>query len=121
MKRTENTIMMLGEKMEVFVGAGCLSKCDPMIAPRLPGIVSGLCKALSSRQVARAFMHHVRIGDTVALVDRQRGCSFRLKMEEHSVCILGIQFAAIPPQDAGKVYYLVNSRLWRRHGSSMVF
>lgn len=115
MKAAENTIMMLGEKMEVFVGAGCLSGCSTHIASRLPAIVSGLCKTLSKRQVARTFMHHVRIGDTVALVDRRSGCAFRLKMEAHSVCILGISFTAVPPEKAGQVFYLVNSRLWQRH------
>ena len=101
MKAAENTIMMLGEKMEVFVGAGCLSGCSTHIASRLPAIVSGLCKTLSKRQVARTFMHHVRIGDTVALVDRRSGCAFR--------------FTAVPPEKAGQVFYLVNSRLWQRH------
>lgn len=117
MKTTENTITMLGEDMEVFVGAGCLSGCDSLTATRLPSIISSLCETLSKRQVARAFMHHVRIGDTIALVDREKGCSFRLKMECHSVCVLDIQFTATPPKSAGQVFYLVNSRLWQRHGN----
>lgn len=115
MKAAENTINMLGEKMEVFVGAGCLSECNSYIAARLPAIISNLCETLSRRQVARTFMHHVRIGDTVALIDRKNGCSFRLKMEAHSVCIIEIGFTAAPPESSGQVYYLVNSRLWQRH------
>ncbi len=117
MKITENTITMLGENMQVFVGAGCLSGCDSLAAAQLPSIISGLCETLSKRQVARAFMHHVRIGDTIALVDREKGCSFRLKMKTHSVCVLGIQFTATPPKSDGQVFYLVNSRLWQRHGN----
>lgn len=119
MKTAEHTINMLGEKMEVFVGAGCLSGCQPQTAARLPAIVSGLCKTLSRRQVARAFMHHVRIGDTVALVDRRGRCTFRLKMEAHSVCILGIHFNAEPIRNVNQVYYLANTRLWQRHDNRM--
>ena len=119
MKTAEHTITMLGEKLEVFVGAGCLYGNDPQTASRLPGIVSDLCRTLSQRQVARAFMHHVRIGDTVALVDRRSRCTFRLKMETHSVCIMGIHFNAEPVRDVRQVYYLANSRLWQRHDNRM--
>ena len=80
--------------MEVFVGAGCLADYDRYLTPQLPAIISSLCRTLSKRQVARAFMHHVRIGETVALVDRKMGCSFRLKMGHIRCASLG----SIPPQ-----------------------
>lgn len=119
MQGTENTITMLGERMEVFVGAGCLAGYDCHLTPQLPAIISSLCRTLSKRQVARAFMHHVRIGETVALVDRKMGCSFRLKMEAHSVCVLAIHSTTAPPQNAAKVYYFINDLLLQRHDNRM--
>lgn len=114
MKGPKNTITMSGEQMEVFVGAGCLSDCGPSMAARLPVIVPKLCKTLSMRPVARRFMNEIRIGDTVALVDRRMGYVFRLKMESHAVCILEINRTTTPPKDASQVFYLVNSRmLWQ--------
>lgn len=115
MKAAENTITMLGEQMEVFIGAGCLSGCKPKIASRFPTVISNLCRTLSKRSVARTFMNHVRIGDTVTLVDKRNGYAFQLKMEAHSVCILEIDFTAAPPKDASQVYYLANYRLWQRY------
>ena len=53
MQRTENTITMLGEQMEVFIGAGCLSGHDFQIISQIPAIITGLCRTLSKRQVAR--------------------------------------------------------------------
>ena len=119
MQRTENTITMLGEQMEVFIGAGCLSGHDFQIISQIPAIITGLCRTLSKRQVARAFMNHVRIGDTVALVDKKMGCSFRLKMEAHAVCVLGIHFTTRPPENATQVYYLINDLLLQRHENRM--
>lgn len=112
MKGPKNTINMSGEQMEVFVGAGCLSECGSLLASRLPAILPKLCKTLSMRPVARRFINDIRIGDTVALVDKRMGYVFRLKMEAHAVCILEINRNATPPKDAAQVFYLVNSRLW---------
>ena len=117
MKGTEHTITMLGEKMEVLVGAGCLSDCSAQLAARLPAVVSSLCKTLTKRHVAKTFMNNVRIGDTVALIDRRNGCTFRLRMEAHSVYILGIHFSTAPLEQAGQVYYLAHARLWQRHNA----
>ena len=42
MQGKENTITMLGEQMEVFVGAGCLADYDRYLTPQLPAIISSL-------------------------------------------------------------------------------
>ena len=110
MKGQENTITMSGEQMDVFVGAGCLVKCSSQVTAKLPEILPKLCKTLSLRSVSRKFMRHVRIGDTVALIDRKMGYSFRLKMKAHTVCILEINKNTVPPKDAAQIFYLVNSR-----------
>lgn len=81
MKGPKNTIIMSGEPMEVFVGAGCLASCKPKDAAELPAILPKLCENLSSRGVGRYFIRNIRIGETIALVDRNLGYSFRLKME----------------------------------------
>lgn len=99
MQETVNTITMSGETMEVFIGAGCLSDCRPGTAVRLPGIISDLCKTLSRRSVARTFINHIRIGDTVALIDRRNNCTFRLQVNAHSVCVLGIRYNTVPPKN----------------------
>lgn len=111
MKGPENTITMSGEQMEVFIGAGCLAGCTPPEAAMLPEILPKLCETLSSRSVARYFIRYIRIGDTIALVDKKLGYSFRLKMEAHAVCVLSITKNLTPPRDMGQVFYLVNSRL----------
>lgn len=113
MKGPKNTITMSGEQMEVFVGAGCLSECGSWLASQLPVILPKLCKTLSMRPVARRFINDIRIGDTVALVDKRMGYVFRLKMDAHAVCILEINRTTTPPKDAAQVFYLVNSRLWQ--------
>lgn len=113
MKGPKNTITMSGEQMEVFVGAGCLSECGPWLAAKLPAIVPKLCNTLSMRSVSRKFINDIRIGDTVALVDRRMGYVFRLKIEAHVVCVLEIERTTIPPKDTAQVFYLVNSRLWQ--------
>lgn len=111
MKGLENTITMSGEPMEVFIGAGCLSGCKPSEAAELPAILPKLCESLTSRSVARHFIRNIRIGETIALVDRNLGYSFRLKLEAHSVCILSIIKAVSPPLGSTQVFYLTNSRL----------
>lgn len=114
MKGSKNTIAMSGEMMEVFVGAGCLANCGASVAARLPDIIPKLCHTLSMRAVSRMFINNVRIGNTVALVDRKMGYVFRLKMEAHAVCVLEISRNTSPPKDAAQVFYLVNStKLWQ--------
>ena len=111
MKCSENTIIMSGEQMQVFIGASCFEGCTPPEASRFPAILPKLCESLSSRSVARYFIRNVRIGDTIALVDKSLGYSFRLKMEAHSVCILSINKNLVPPKNKDQVVYLVNYRL----------
>lgn len=111
MKGPENTITMSGEPMEVFIGASCLAGCKPKEAAELPLILPKLCESLSSRSVARYFIRNIRIGETIALVDRNLGYSFRLKMEVHAVCILSINKNLSPPVGSVQVFYLANSRL----------
>ena len=95
MQETVNTITMSGETMEVFIGAGCLSDCRPGAAVRLPGIISDLCQTLSRRSVAKTFINHIRIGDTVALIDRRNNCTFRLQVN-------------------AQVFYLADAKLLRQ-------
>ena len=57
MKDKEITIMMLGEPMEVLLGARCLSRCKPALAAQLPAIVPQLCRTLSMRSVAKKFIN----------------------------------------------------------------
>ena len=111
MKGPENTITMSGEPMEVFIGASCLAGCKPNEAAELPIILPKLCESLSSRSVARYFIRNIRIGETIALVDKNLGYSFRLKIEAHAVCILSINKNLSPPIGSAQVFYLANSRL----------
>lgn len=114
MQETVNTITMSGETMEVFIGAGCLSDCWPGIAVRLPGIISDLCRTLSRRSASRTFINHIRIGDTVALIDRRNNCTFRLQVNAHSICVLGIHYNTMPPKNTSQVFYLANAKLLRQ-------
>ena len=114
MQETVNTITMSGETMEVFIGAGCLSDCRPGAAVRLPGIISDLCQTLSRRSVAKTFINHIRIGDTVALIDRRNNCTFRLQVNAHSICVLGIRYNTVPPKNTSQVFYLANTKLLRQ-------
>lgn len=114
MKDKENTIIMLGEPMEVLLGAGCLSRCKPSLAAQLPSIIPKLCRTLSMRSVAKKFINYVRIGDTIALVDRQAGYIFRLKMEAHSIRVLEVSRTTGPLKQAARVFYLIDSSLWER-------
>ena len=114
MKDKENTIFMLGEPMEILLGAGCLSHCKPSLAAQLPSIVPKLCRTLSMRSVARTFINYVRIGDTVALVDQQSGYTFRLKIDAHAIYVLEIAKTMSPFKQAARVFYLTGSALWER-------
>lgn len=111
-KKPGGKVYMAGEMMDVVVDAGCLADCKPSVAAQLPVIVPRLYKTLPLPNVARYFMRDVRIGDTVALVDKENGVAFRLRMETHTVCILGIYTNQRPPEDT-PIVYLVNTHLLR--------
>lgn len=91
-----------------------MSHCKPSLASQLPSIIPRLCRTLSMRSVARKFMNYVRIGDTIALVDRQTGYIFRLKMDVHSIRVLEISRTAGPLKQAARIFYLIDSSLWER-------
>ena len=112
MNDTENTITMSGEKLEVLIGAGCLTGCTEPEAAKLPSLISDLCKKLTQRSVARYFIRKIRIGDTVALVDRTAEYTYRLKVTAHAIVILSIS-KQIPTAAYSKVpvLILVNTRL----------
>ena len=114
MKDKENTIFMLGEPMEILLGARCLSRCKPTLAAQLPAIVPQLCRTLSMRSVAKKCINYVRIGDTVALVDQQAGYAFRLKIEAHAIYVLEISKATSPLKRAARVFYLTGPALLER-------
>jgi hypothetical protein len=63
------------------------------------------------RRVARFFINDIRIGETIALVDKKAGYAFRLKIEVHSICVLGVYENPPPERDAAHVFYLVNTNL----------
>jgi hypothetical protein len=109
MKETNGTVRMAGEPMEVMVDAGCLAECKPGVAMQLPSIVSRLCKTLSMRGVARYFINDIRIGETIALVDKQAGYAFRLRIGAHSIYVMGIYENQPPQKDNAHVLYLVNN------------
>ena len=109
MKSSNGTVRMSGEPMEVLVDAGCLAECKPSVATQLPSIVTRLCKTLSMRGVARYFINDIRIGETIALVDKKAGHAFRLKIGAHSICVMGIYENQPPQKDNAHVLYLVNN------------
>lgn len=88
--KEENGIIMSGEKMELLMGSGCIQSCDPELAVKLPSISERLSRTLQHKDVARYFIRDIRIGETVALVDRQCGYTFRLRVEAHAVHVVGI-------------------------------
>jgi len=112
-KSTGTFVRMLGEKMEVLLEARCVTHCSPEVAGRLPQITHQLCRALARRNVARFFIHDVRIGETVALVDRKNGYSCRIKMEAHAVRVLEIHENITRPEVSANIVYLVNTGLMR--------
>jgi len=119
MNGTNGTISMSGEKMDVFIDAGCLAGCKPGLAAQLPSIVTRLCKTLSMRSVARYFIRDIRIGETISLVDKKAGYAFRLKVGAHDICVMGI-YENQPPKDNTHVLYLVNTNLLRSVAGRMV-
>ena len=104
---------MAGEMMEVVLDADCVANCAPHIAAKLPAVTRRLCKSLSIPGVARFFIHQVRIGDTVALVDRNAGHTFRIRMEAHSVRVLEVYENGWRPEGDTPAVYLVNWGLLR--------
>ena len=118
MKSAKGTVFMAGERMEVLIDAGCVQKIDTEIAARLPYIIGKLCSMLQRRDAARLFVRKIKIGDTVALLDKQSGFAFRLTMQAHSVQILGIfEHQSYPKKSAQHAVYLFDNRLmWAMAG-----
>ena len=108
MKNPTGTVTMSGEKMEVLLEAGCVTNCAPAVAGKLPAIMGQLCKSLAMRHVARFFIQSVRIGETVALVDKTNGYTYRIKMEAHVVRVLEVYENSHRPIDGVQAVYLVN-------------
>jgi hypothetical protein len=103
---------MCGEKMEVLLEAGCVTNCTSAIAGKLPGIMRQLCKALEMREVAWFFINDVRIGETVALVDKVNGYTYRVRMEAHAIRVLEIYENSRSPENT-RSFILVNWGLLR--------
>ena len=113
MSNPTGTITMSGETMEVLLEAGCVTNCAPHLAGRLPGIMAKLCKTLAVRDVARFFIRSVRIGETVALVDKVSGYTYRLMMDTHAVRVLEIHENSRRPADDIQAVYFVDWGLLR--------
>ncbi len=113
MKGANGTIVMSGEKMSVLVDAGFLASCQPGAAMRLPSIMARPRKTLMMRVVARYFIQGIRIGETISLVDKKCGYAFRLKVEAHSICVIGVYDSRPPTKDVAQALYLVNENLIR--------
>lgn len=122
MKEAKGTVFMAGEQMEVLIDAGCVQKIDTEIAARLPYVIGKLCKTLRRRDVARHFIQNIRIGDTVALVDKRSGFAFRLQMQTHRVEVLGIfEHQSYPKEPMQQAIYLLDSSLiWAAAGRKAV-
>ena len=113
MKDPTGTVRMCGVKMEILLEAGCVTSFTPAAAAKLPGIMNRLCKSLSIRPVARYFINDVRIGETVALVDKGNGYTYRIRMEVHAVRVLEIYENRHHPEDDTPAVYLVDWGLLR--------
>ncbi len=113
MANPSGTITMSGETMEVLLEAGCVTSCAPNLAGRLPRIMAQLCKTLTVRDVARFFIQSVRIGETVALVDKVSGYTYRLRMDTHAVRVLEIHENSRRPADGIQAVYFVDWGLLR--------
>ena len=113
MKDTTGTVVMSGEKMEVLLEAGCVTNCTSDIAGKLPGIMELLCKTLTVRDVARFFINDVRIGETVALVDKGNGYTYRIRMDAHAVRVMEVYENHRRPANGVKAVYFLNWGLLR--------
>lgn len=118
MKEAKGAIWMAGERMEVLIDAGSVQQFETEITARLPYIIGKLCGSLRRRDVARHFIQNIRIGDTVALVDKRSGYAFRLQMQAHSVRVLGIyEYQSYPKEPKQQAVYLLNSSMiWAAAG-----
>ena len=106
------SVNMLGQEMRVLVSAGCMTDFTPDRAIQLPRITVELCKTLSMRQVARSLMLNIRIGETVALVDKNTGYTYRLQMGNSEILVLGIYDSRQQPDyPVAHTLVLVNTRL----------
>ena len=113
MANPSGRITMSGEAMEVLLEAGCVTSCAPNLAGRLPHIMAQLCKTLTVREVARFFIQSVRIGESVALVDKVSGYTYRIRMDTHSVRVLEIHENSRRPTDGIQAVYFVDWGLLR--------
>lgn len=113
MKKSDGTIVMSGEEMEVLLEASCVTKCAPLVAAKLPTIMSRLCESLCIREVSRYFINDIRIGETVALVDNKNGYTYRIRMESHAVRILAVYESKRKLHDAVSAVYLMDWGLMR--------
>ena len=107
-KSTGSVVRMSGEKMEVLLEAGCVTRCAANVAAKLPQIMHRLCRTLARREIAKYFINDIRIGETVGLVDKMNGYAFRFRMEAHTIRVLEIHENNNRPADSANTVYLVN-------------
>jgi hypothetical protein len=90
-------------------------------AAKLPELVANLCKTLEARNVARYFIRNVPIGDTVALVDKKIGHTYRLRVEAHTIVVLSISKQQPEPTTTTMpVLFLFNSRIMQAYRNKVV-
>ena len=106
-KSTGSVVRMSGEKMEVLLEAGCVTRCTADVAVKLPQIMHRLCRTLAKREIAKYFIHDIRIGETVALVDKVNGYTFRFRMEAHAIRVLEIHENDTRPAVSANTVYLI--------------
>jgi len=100
---------MSGKKMDVLLDAGCVTNCAPAIASKLPDIMNRLCQSLLKPWVSRYFTRSVRTGQTVTLVDKANGHTYRVKkMRASAVLVLEIYENNHRPTDGVQAIYLVD-------------
>lgn len=107
----KRTVEMSGESMEVLFDISCLSESSKSVRLALPIIVRRLSYLLALQDVADFLIHRVRIGDTVVLVDREAGQTFRLEMQAKAVYVLGIYNEIYTDANSSSIVYLVGSTL----------
>jgi hypothetical protein len=113
MENPKGTVLMSGETMEVLLEAGCVTDCAPELVMKLPGVMNQLCKTLSVKDVARFFIHDVRIGETVALIDKVNGYTYRIRMDAHAVRVLEVHESGRHPANDVQAVYFMNWGLLR--------
>lgn len=106
------TVNMMGEYIKVLVSADCVTNLTPNDAIKFPKITGELCRTLHMRNVAKYLLLKVRIGDTVALVDKNSGYSYRLRLGRSEIHVLGIYDNHLQPEyPADRTLLLLNHRL----------